>query len=175
MPCSPLWIFALLLLLAPLAVFVNLLPLLRQRKLLKGVRNYDAGLHRFLFRIDMTPEEFWNRLRRPNAADVLEYDLRGDAPSSPSGATRGGCPAGCVRKRMTLISFYVLKRHSIRLSRREALNFMLTPSGFRSLAPFLWIFDSLSAAHSGGAARYFKSFHITKQILNSPTCADRHP
>ncbi len=58
MPCSPLWIFALLLLLAPPAVFVNLLPLLRQRKLLKGVRNYDAGLHRFLFRIDMTPEEF---------------------------------------------------------------------------------------------------------------------
>lgn len=60
-------------------VFVNLLPLLRQRKLLKGVRNYDAGLHRFLFRIDMTLEEFWNRLRRPNAADVLEYDLSDDA------------------------------------------------------------------------------------------------
>ena len=79
MPCSPLWIFALLLLLAPLAVFVNLLPLLRQRKLLKGARNYDAGLHRFLFRIDKTPEEFWSRLRRPNAADVLEYDLSDDA------------------------------------------------------------------------------------------------
>ena len=27
----------------------------------------------------MTPEEFWNRLRRPNAADVLEYDLSDDA------------------------------------------------------------------------------------------------
>ena len=173
MPCSPLWIFALLLLLAPLAVFVNLLPLLRQRKLLKGVRNYDAGLHRFLFRIDMTPEEFWNRLRLP----PMCWNMTSAAtpPSSPSGATRGGCPAGCVRNRMALISFYVLKRHSIRLSRREALNFMLTPSGFRSLAPFLWIFDSLSAAHSGGAARYFKLFHITKQILNSPTCADRHP
>ena len=36
---------------------------------------------------------------------------------------------------------------------------MSTPSGFRSLAPFLWIFDSMSAAHSGGA-------HTVKKVRN---------
>lgn len=175
MPCSPLWIFALLLLLAPLAVFVNLLPLLRQRKLLKGVRNYDAGLHRFLFRIDMTPEEFWNRLRLPNAADVLEYDLSDDASVITFRRYKGRL--SCRLRPEAHDTYIILRLETAQhpFVQTGGAQFYVNSFWIQKFGAVPLVFVSMSAARSGGAARYFKLFHITKQILNSPTCADRHP
>ena len=156
-------------------MFVNLLPLLRQRKLLKGVRNYDAGLHRFLFRIDMTPEEFWNRLRLPNAADVLEYDLSDDASVITFRRYKGRLY--CRLRPEAHDTYIILRLETAQhpFVQTGGAQFYVNSFWIQKFGAVPLVFVSMSAARSGGAARYFKLFHITKQILNSPTCADRHP
>ena len=50
----------------------------RQNKLLNGIVNYDTFMRKFVFRIEITKEEFYSRLKIRNINDVLEYSLNED-------------------------------------------------------------------------------------------------
>lgn len=59
----------------PIALYLVLKPMLRQKKLLHGIVNYDTFMRKFVFRIDVTKEEFYSKLKVHNVNDVLEYNF----------------------------------------------------------------------------------------------------
>ena len=44
----------------------------------QGLINYDSCMRKFVFRVDLTKEEVYERLRTRNVTDVLEYILNED-------------------------------------------------------------------------------------------------
>ena len=62
----------------PIALYIIFKPMLRQNKLLNGIVNYDTFMRKFVFRIEITKEEFYSRLKIRNINDVLEYSLNED-------------------------------------------------------------------------------------------------
>lgn len=62
----------------PIALYVIFKPMFRQNKLLNGIVNYDTFMRKFVFRIEITKEEFYSRLKIRNINDVLEYSLNED-------------------------------------------------------------------------------------------------
>lgn len=50
----------------------------RQNKLLSGIVNYDTFMRKFVFRIDLTKEDFYSQLKAHNINDLLEYCLNDD-------------------------------------------------------------------------------------------------
>ena len=59
----------------PIALYIIFKPMFRQKKLLNGIVNYDAFMRKFVFRIEITKEEFYSQLKIRNINDVLEYSL----------------------------------------------------------------------------------------------------
>ena len=62
----------------PVALYMIFGPMFRQQKLLKGIINYDTFMREFVFRIDLTKEEFYSQLKIRNINDILEYYLNDD-------------------------------------------------------------------------------------------------
>ena len=62
----------------PTALYLILKPMFRQNKLLNGIVNYDTFMRKFVFRIEITKEEFYSQLKIRNINDVLEYSLNED-------------------------------------------------------------------------------------------------
>ena len=62
----------------PIALYVIFKPMFRQNKLLNGIVNYDTFMRKFVFRIEITKEEFYSQLKIRNINDVLEYSLNED-------------------------------------------------------------------------------------------------
>ena len=62
----------------PIALYIIFKPMFRQNKLLNGIVNYDTFMRKFVFRIEITKEEFYSRLKIRNINDVLEYSLNED-------------------------------------------------------------------------------------------------
>ena len=62
----------------PIALYIILKPMFRQNKLLNGIVNYDTFMRKFVFRIEITKEEFYSQLKIRNINDVLEYSLNED-------------------------------------------------------------------------------------------------
>ena len=65
-------------LIIPIALYLILKPMFRHNKLLNGVVNYDTFMRKYVFRIDLTNETFYTRLKAHNISDVLEYYLNDD-------------------------------------------------------------------------------------------------
>ena len=61
-----------------IALYIIFKPMFRQNKLLNGIVNYDTFMRKFVFRIEITKEEFYSRLKIRNINDVLEYSLNED-------------------------------------------------------------------------------------------------
>ena len=61
-----------------IALYIIFKPMFRQNKLLNGIVNYDTFMRKFVFRIEITKEEFYSRLKILNINDVLEYSLNED-------------------------------------------------------------------------------------------------
>ena len=62
----------------PIALYIIFKPMFRQNKLLNGIVNYDTFMRKFVFRIEITKEEFYSQLKISNINDVLEYSLNED-------------------------------------------------------------------------------------------------
>jgi len=62
----------------PVALYIIFKPMFRQNKLLNGIVNYDTFMRKFVFRIEITKEEFYSQLKIRNINDVLEYSLNED-------------------------------------------------------------------------------------------------
>ena len=62
----------------PIALYIIFKPMFRQNKLLNGIVNYDTFMRKFVFRIEITKEEFYSQLKIRNINDVLEYSLNED-------------------------------------------------------------------------------------------------
>ena len=62
----------------PIALYIIFKPMFRQNKLLNGIVNYDTFMRKFVFRIEITKEEFYSHLKIRNINDVLEYSLNED-------------------------------------------------------------------------------------------------
>ena len=62
----------------PIAFYIIFKPMLRQNKLLNSIVNYDTFMRKFVFRIEITKEEFYSQLKIRNINDVLEYSLNED-------------------------------------------------------------------------------------------------
>ena len=62
----------------PVALYIIFKPMFRQNKLLNGIVNYDTFMRKFVFRIEITKEEFYSQLKIRNINDVLEYSLNDD-------------------------------------------------------------------------------------------------
>ena len=62
----------------PIALYIIFKPMFRQNKLLNGIVNYDTFMRKFVFRIEITNEEFYSQLKIRNINDVLEYSLNED-------------------------------------------------------------------------------------------------
>ena len=62
----------------PIALCFVLKPMFRQNKLLRGVVNYDTFMRKFVFRIELTKEEFYSQLKMHNVNDSLDYCLSDD-------------------------------------------------------------------------------------------------
>ena len=62
----------------PIALYIIFKPMFRQNKLLNGIVNYDTFMRKFVFRIEITQEEFYSQLKIRNINDVLEYSLNED-------------------------------------------------------------------------------------------------
>ena len=62
----------------PIAFYIIFKPMFRQNKLLNGIVNYDTFMRKFVFRIEITKEEFYSQLKIRNINDVLEYSLNED-------------------------------------------------------------------------------------------------
>ncbi len=62
----------------PIALYFILKPIFRQKELLHGVVNYDTFMRKFLFRIELEKEEFFEQLKIHNINDILEYCLNED-------------------------------------------------------------------------------------------------
>ena len=62
----------------PIALYNIFKPMFRQNKLLNGVVNYDTFMRKFVFRIELTKEEFYSQIKIRNINDVLEYSLNED-------------------------------------------------------------------------------------------------
>ncbi len=62
----------------PVALYIILKPMFRQNKLLCGVVNYDTFMRKFVFRIELTKEDFYSQLKMHNVNDTLEYSLNDD-------------------------------------------------------------------------------------------------
>lgn len=62
----------------PVALYIIFKPMFRQNKLLNGIVNYDTFMRKFVFRIEITKEEFYSQLKIRNINDVLEYSLYED-------------------------------------------------------------------------------------------------
>ncbi len=62
----------------PIALYIIFKPVFRQNKLLNGIVNYDTFMRKFVFRIEITKEEFYSQLKIRNINDVLEYSLNED-------------------------------------------------------------------------------------------------
>ena len=59
----------------PAVLYIILKPMHQQRKLTNGVVNYDAAMRKFIFKIFISKEDFYSKLKTPNIKDVLEYDF----------------------------------------------------------------------------------------------------
>ena len=59
----------------PLALYLVLKPMFRHNKMLDGIVNNDAFMRKYVFRIDLTKEDFYTQLKTRNINDVLEYSL----------------------------------------------------------------------------------------------------
>mgnify|MGYP003431724973 FL=1 len=59
----------------PLALYLVLKPMFRHNKMLNGIVNTDAFMRKYVFRIDLTKEDFYTQLKTRNINDVLEYSL----------------------------------------------------------------------------------------------------
>ena len=62
----------------PVALYLIFKPLYRNKQTLNGVENYDAFMRKYVFRVEMTEEEFYGRLKTKNINDTLEYCLNDD-------------------------------------------------------------------------------------------------
>ena len=62
----------------PIALYIIFKPMFRQNKLLNGIVNYDTFMRKFVFRIELTKEEFYSQIKTRNINDVLEYSLNDD-------------------------------------------------------------------------------------------------
>ena len=62
----------------PIALYIIFKPIFRQNKLLNGIVNYDTFMRKFVFRIEITKEEFYSQLKIRNINDALEYSLNDD-------------------------------------------------------------------------------------------------
>lgn len=62
----------------PIALYNIFKSMFRQNKLLNGVVNYDTFMRKFVFRIELTKEEFYSQIKIRNINDVLEYSLNED-------------------------------------------------------------------------------------------------
>ena len=62
----------------PIALYIIFKPMFRQNKLLNGVVNYDTFMRKFVFRIELTKEEFYSQIKIRNINDILEYSLNED-------------------------------------------------------------------------------------------------
>ena len=62
----------------PIALYIIFKPMFRQNKLLNAIVNYDTFMRKFVFRIEITKEEFYSRLKIRNINDVLDYSLNED-------------------------------------------------------------------------------------------------
>lgn len=62
----------------PFALYLVFKPVFQNNKLLNGVVNYDTFMRKIVFRIEITKEEFYFRLKTKNINDSLEYYLNDD-------------------------------------------------------------------------------------------------
>ena len=62
----------------PIALYIIFKPMFRQNKLMNGVVNYDTFMRKFVFRIELTKEEFYSQIKIRNINDILEYSLNED-------------------------------------------------------------------------------------------------
>ena len=62
----------------PVTLYIIFRPMFRQQKLLSGVVNHDTFMRKFVFRIELTKEEFYSQLKIRNVNDILEYSLNDD-------------------------------------------------------------------------------------------------
>lgn len=58
-----------------LALYLVLKPMFRHNKMLNGIVNTDAFMRKYVFRIELTKEDFYTQLKTRNINDVLEYSL----------------------------------------------------------------------------------------------------
>ena len=59
----------------PIALYLILKPMFKHNKLLNGIVNYDTFMRKYVFRIELTKEDFYTQLKTRNINDVLEYSL----------------------------------------------------------------------------------------------------
>ena len=72
------FVIVFVLVIIPIALYIIFKPMFRQNKLLNGIVNYDTFMRKFVFRIEITKEEFYSRLKIRNINGVLEYSLNED-------------------------------------------------------------------------------------------------
>lgn len=62
----------------PISLYIIFKPIFLQNKLLNGIVNYDIFMKKFVYRIDLTREEFYSQLKIRNSNDLLDYYLNDD-------------------------------------------------------------------------------------------------
>ena len=62
----------------PVSLYIIFKPMFWQNKLLNGIVNYDTFMRKFVFRIELTKEEFYSQIKICNINDILEYSLNDD-------------------------------------------------------------------------------------------------
>ena len=59
--------------LIPIALFLILKPMLRERKISNGIRNQDTLSQNYLFKINYSKQEFLRRIELSNVTDSMDY------------------------------------------------------------------------------------------------------
>ena len=59
--------------LIPIALFLILKPMLRERKISNGIRNQDTLSQNYLFKINYSKQEFLRRIEISNVTDSMDY------------------------------------------------------------------------------------------------------
>ena len=62
----------------PIALYLILKPMLKDKELLNGIVNYDSFMRKFVFSIALKEESFYEQLKAHNVNDVFEYTLSDD-------------------------------------------------------------------------------------------------
>ena len=59
-------------------LYIIFRPMYKNREITNGILNFDGSMRKFVFRIDLSKDEFFSKLKSRNACDTMEYSLNAD-------------------------------------------------------------------------------------------------